>query len=285
MSNKSKFISSSATIIMVTSVVLGANADKALANPFSNLWQKLKTAGSSLTLSNPFKTSSSNSSRLNKPSSNGNLSNSSKTSNSLCSKLKSFFTGSSKKSYKVTTTGTSNLAFEDDVKTNTITHTLKGDNDKPASKSKEKRIRLATTYDNDTESLTSNINSSSGNSNNISNIKQPESKNKPKTSNPSVSFDQLSISSEDSSSSSETKTKSKKNSNLILDLQSELEARKILMNDELNHKSLLEKSINESNDVTVKQTLYSYLGTSNKKISKLESEIKNLEKLIKEIEN
>lgn len=37
MLNKSKFISTSATILILTSTVLGANGSKALANPFSTL--------------------------------------------------------------------------------------------------------------------------------------------------------------------------------------------------------------------------------------------------------
>lgn len=156
MLNKSKFISTSATILILTSTVLGANGSKALANPFSTLWQRLKTAGSSLTLVNPFKTSNSNSNKLNKPSSNATLSNNSKTSKSLCSKLKSFFNKkSSKNSYNITT--------EDDANANTTVHTLKGDDNKPASKSKQKRERLAAAYDNDTENLTSGEGSSSNN--------------------------------------------------------------------------------------------------------------------------
>lgn len=278
MLNKSKFISTSATILIVTSAVLGANGSKALANPFSNLWQRLKTAGSSLTLVNPFKTSNSNSNKLNKPSSNATLSNNSKTSKSLCSKLKSFFNKkSSKNSYNITT--------EDDANANTIVHTLKGDDNKPASKSKQKRERLAAAYDNDTENLTSGEGSSSNDSNNINSIKQPESKNKPKSNNPNVSFDELIIYSEDSSSSSKIKAKSNKNSDLVSDLLSELEVRTILMNDELDNKSILEKSINESNDVTVKQALYAHLSVSNKKISDLEGEIKNIQQLIKSLQN
>lgn len=276
MLNKSKFISTSATILIVTSAVLGANGSKALANPFSNLWQRLKTAGSSLTLVNPFKTSNSNSNKLNKPSSNATLSNNSKTSKSLCSKLKSFFNKkSSKNSYNITT--------EDDANANTIVHTLKGDDNKPASKSKQKRERLAAAYDNDTENLTSGE-GSSDNSNNISSIKQPESKNKPKSNNPNVSFEELTISLADSSSKSETNANSKKNSDLISDLKSELEVRNILMNDELNNKSILEKSINESTNVNVKKGLYSHLSVSNKKISDLESEIKTIEQLIQSLQ-
>ena len=279
MSNKSKFISTSATILIITSTVLGSNNSKALANPFSNLWQRLKTAGSSLTLVNPFKTSSSGSNKLNKPNSKATLSNNSKTSNSLYSRLKSFFTQkSSKKSYNITT--------ENDKNANTTVHTLKGDDNKPTSKSKQKRERLAAAYDNDTESLTSGEDSSSNDSNNISSIKQPESKNKPKSNNPSVSFEELTISStDDSSSNSKTNANSNKNSDLVLDLLSELEVRNILMDEELNHKSLLEKSINDSTDVNVKQGLYSHLGTSNKKISDLEGEIKTIKQLIQSLQN
>lgn len=278
MSNKSKFISTSATILIITSTVLGSNDSKALANPFSNLWQRLKTAGSSLTLVNPFKTSSSGSNKLNKPNSKATLSNNSKTSSSLYSRLKSLFTKNSKKSYNITT--------EDDTNANTTVHTLKGDDNKPTSKSKQKRERLAAAYDNDTESLTSGEDSSSNDSNNISSIKQPEFKNKPKSNNPSVSFEELTISStDDSSSNSKTNANSNKNSDLVLDLLSELEVRNILMDEELNHKSLLEKSINDSTDVNVKQGLYSHLGTSNKKISDLEGEIKTIEQLIKSLQN
>lgn len=278
MSNKSKFISTSATILIITSTVLGSNNSKALANPFSNLWQRLKTAGSSLTLVNPFKTSSSGSNKLNKPNSKATLSNNSKPSNSLYSRLKSLFTKNSKKSYNITT--------ENDKNANTTVHTLKGDDNKPTSKSKQKRERLAAAYDNDTESLTSGEGSSSNDSNNISSIKQPESKNKPKLNNPSVSFEELTISSiDDSSSNSETNANSNKNSDLVLDLLSELEVRNILMDEELNHKSLLEKSINDSTDVNVKQGLYSHLGTSNKKISDLEGEIKTIKQLIQSLQN
>lgn len=278
MSNKSKFISTSATILIITSTVLGSNDSKALANPFSNLWQRLKTAGSSLTLVNPFKTSSSGSNKLNKPNSKATLSNNSKTSSSLYSRLKSLFTKNSKKSYNITT--------KNDTNANTTVHTLKGDDNKPTSKSKQKRERLAAAYDNDTESLTSGEGSSSNDSNNISSIKQPESKNKPKSNNPSVSFEELTISSiDDSSSNSKTNANSNKNSDLILDLKSELEVRNILMNEELNNKSLLEKSINDSTDVDVKQGLYSHLGVSNKKILDLEGEIKTIEQLIKSLQN
>lgn len=278
MSNKSKFISTSTTILIVTSAVLGANGSKALANPFSNLWQRLKTASISLTLVNPFKTSNSNSNKLNKPSSNATLSNNSKTSKSLCSKLKSFFNKkSSKNSYNITT--------EDDANANTTVHTLKGDDNKPASKSKQKRERLAAAYDNDTKNLTSGEGSSSNDSNNINSIKQPESKNKPKSNNPSVSFEELTISLADSSSKSETNANSKKNSDLISDLKSELEVRTILIDDELNNKSLLEKDINKSTDVNVKKGLYSHLSVSNKKISDLEGEIKNIQQLIKSLQN
>lgn len=278
MSNKSKFISTSATILIITSTVLGSNDSKALANPFSTLWQRLKTAGSSLTLVNPFKTSSSGSNKLNKPNSKATLSNNSKTSSSLYSRLKSLFTKNSKKSYNITT--------EDDTNANTTVHTLKGDDNKPTSKSKQKRERLAAAYDNDTESLTSGEDSSSNDSNNISSIKQPEFKNKPKSNNPSVSFEELTIfSTDDSSSNSKTNANSNKNSDLVLDLLSELEVRNILMDEELNNKSLLEKSINDSTDVNVKQGLYSHLGTSNKKISDLEGEIKTIKRLIQSLQN
>ena len=278
MSNKSKFISTSATILIITSTVLGSNDSKALANPFSSLWQRLKTAGNSLTLVNPFKTSSSGSNKLNKPNSKATLSNNSKTSSNLYLRLKSLFTKNSKKSYNITT--------EDDTNANTTVHTLKGDDNKPTSKSKQKRERLAAAYDNDTESLTSGEDSSSNDSNNISSIKQPESKNKPKSNNPSVSFEELTISStDDSSSNSKTNANSKKNSDLVLDLLSELEVRNILIDEELNHKSLLEKSINDSTDVNVKQGLYSHLGVSNEKISNLEGEIKTIEQLIKSLQN
>lgn len=278
MSNKSKFKSTSATILIITSTVLGSNDSKALANPFSNLWQRLKTAGSSLTLVNPFKTSSSGSNKLNKPNSKATLSNNSKTSNSLYSRLKSLFTKNSKQSYNITT--------ENDKNANTTVHTLKGDDNKPTSKSKQKRDRLAAAYDNDTESLTPGEYSSSNDSNNISSIKQPEFKNKPKSNNPSVSFEELTISSiDDSSSNSKTNANSNKNSDLVLDLLSELEVRNILMDEELNHKSLLEKSINDSTDVNVKQGLYSHLGILNTKISDLEGEIKTIERLIQSLQN
>lgn len=70
--------------------------------------------------------------------------------------MKSFFNKkSSKNSYNITT--------EDDANANTTVHTLKGDDNKPASKSKQKRERLAAAYDNDTENLTSGEGSSSNN--------------------------------------------------------------------------------------------------------------------------
>lgn len=103
-----------------------------------------------------------------------------------------------------------------------------------------------------------------------------------------MSFDKLSISSEDSSSSSETKINSNKNpinSDLISELKSELEVRLILMDEELNNKSILEKDINRSNDVNIKQSLYLHLGVSNEKISTLENEIKTIEQLIKSLQN
>lgn len=268
--SKSKFISTSAAIIMITSVVLGANGNKALANTLSSLWQKFKAAGNSLTLSNPFKTSNSN--KLSKPSSNGKLSDNSKASSNLYSKFKNFFTKtSSKNSYNITT--------EDDTNANTTVHTLKGDDNKSTSKSKQKRLRLAAAYDNDTENLTSGEGSSSNDSNNISIIKQPRSNN------PNVSFADLTISLADSSSNSKINTKSKKNSDLVSDLKSELQVRTILMDEELNNKFLLEKDINKSDDITVKQALYSHLGVSNKKISDLESEIKTIERLIQSLQN
>lgn len=276
MSDKLKLISTSAAIVILTSTLTIMDTNKTSANPFSNLWQRLKTAGNSLTLVNPFKTSNSNSNKLNKPNSKATLSNNSKPSSSLYSKLKSFFTKGSDKSYNITT--------EDDANANTTVHTLKGDDNKPASKSKQKRERLAAAYDNDTENLTSGE-GSSDNSNNISSIKQPESKNKPKSNNPNVSFEELTISLADSSSKSETNANSNKNSDLISDLKSELEVRIILMDDELNNKSLLEKDINKSTDVNVKKGLYSHLSVSNQKISDLEGEIKNIQQLIKSLQN
>lgn len=277
MSDKLKLISTSAAIVILTSTLTIIDTNKTSANPFSNLWRKFKTAGNSLTISNPFKTSNSNSNKLNKPNSKATLSNNSKPSSSLYSKLKSFFTKGSDKSYNITT--------EDDANANTTVHTLKGDDNKPASKSKQKRVRLAAAYDNDTESLTSNIISSDDSNNTSGSNKQIKTKNKPKTSNPSVSFDKLSISSEDSSSKSETNANSNKNSDLISDLKSELEVRIILMDDELNNKSLLEKDINKSTDVNVKKGLYSHLSVSNQKISNLEGEIKNIQQLIKSLQN
>ena len=280
MSDKLKLISTSAAIVILTSTLTIIDTNKTSANPFSNLWKKLKVTSNSLTISNPFKPSNSGSNELNKPNSKAKLSNNSKPSSSLYSRLKSFFTKGSDKSYNITT--------EDNTKANTITHTLKGDDNKPASKSKQKRVRLAAAYDNDTESLTSNIISSDDSNNTSGSNKQIKTKNKPKTSNPSVSFDKLSISSEDSSSSSETKINSNKNpinSDLISELKSELEVRLILMDEELNNKSHLEKDINESNDVNIKQSLYLHLGVSNEKISNLESEIKTIEQLIKSLQN
>ena len=276
MSDKLKLISTSAAIVILTSTLTIMDTNKTSANPFSNLWQRLKTAGNSLTPVNPFKTSNSNSNKLNKPNSKATLSNNSKPSSSLYSKLKSFFTKGSDKSYNITT--------EDDANANTTVHTLKGDDNKPASKSKQKRERLAAAYDNDTENLTSGE-GSSDNSNNISSIKQPESKNKPKSNNPNVSFEELTISLADSSSKSETNANSNKNSDLISDLKSELEVRIILMDDELNNKSLLEKDINKSTDVNVKKGLYSHLSVSNQKISDLEGEIKNIQQLIQSLQN
>lgn len=280
MSDKLKLISTSAAIVILTSTLTIIDTNKTSANPFSNLWRKFKTAGNSLTISNPFKPSNSGSNELNKPNSKAKLSNNSKPSSSLYSKLKSFFTKGSDKSYNITT--------EDDANANTTVHTLKGDDNKPASKSKQKRERLAAAYDNDTESLTSNIISSDDSNNTSDSNKQIKTKNKPKTSNPSVSFDKLSISSEDSSSSSETKINSNKNpinSDLISELKSELEVRLILMDEELNNKSILEKDINRSNDVNIKQSLYLHLGVSNEKISTLENEIKNIQQLIKSLQN
>lgn len=280
MSDKLKLISTSAAIVILTSTLTIIDTNKTSANPFSNLWRKFKTAGNSLTISNPFKPSNSGSNELNKPNSKAILSNNSKPSSSLYSRLKSFFTKGSDKSYNITT--------EDNTKANTITHTLKGDDNKPASKSKQKRVRLAAAYDNDTESLTSNIISSDDSNNTSDSNKQIKTKNKPKTSNPSVSFDKLSISSEDSSSSSETKINSNKNpinSDLISDLLSEIEVKNILIDEELNNKSILEKDINRSNDVNIKQSLYLHLGVSNEKISNLENEIKTIEQLIKSLQN
>lgn len=277
MSDKLKLISTSAAIVILTSTLTIIDTNKTSANPFSNLWKKLKVTSNSLTISNPFKPSNSGSNKLNKPNSKAKLSNNSKPSSSLYSRLKSFFTKGSDKSYNITT--------EDNTKANTITHTLKGDDNKPASKSKQKRVRLAAAYDNDTESLTSNIISSDDSNNTSGSNKQIKTKNKPKTSNPSVSFDKLSISSEDSSSSSETNAKSKKNSDLISELKSELEVRLILMDEELNNKSILEKDINRSNDVNIKQSLYLHLGVSNEKISTLENEIKNIQQLIQSLQN
>lgn len=280
MSDKLKLISTSAAIVILTSTLTIMDTNKTSANPFSNLWRKFKTAGNSLTISNPFKPSNSGSNELNKPNSKAKLSNNSKPSSSLYSKLKSFFTKGSDKSYNITT--------EDDANANTTVHTLKGDDNKPASKSKQKRERLAAAYDNDTESLTSNIISSDDSNNTSDSNKQIKTKNKPKTSNPSVSFDKLSISSEDSSSSSETKINSNKNpinSDLISELKSELEVRLILMDEELNNKSILEKDINRSNDVNIKQSLYLHLGVSNEKISTLENEIKNIQQLIQSLQN
>ena len=277
MSDKLKLISTSAAIVILTSTLTIIDTNKTSANPFSNLWKKLKVTSNSLTISNPFKPSNSGSNELNKPNSKAKLSNNSKPSSSLYSRLKSFFTKGSHKSYNITT--------EDNTKANTITHTLKGDDNKPASKSKQKRVRLAAAYDNDTESLTSNIISSDDSNNTSGSNKQIKTKNKPKTSNPSVSFDKLSISSEDSSSKSETNANSNKNSDLISDLKSELEVRIILMDDELNNKSLLEKDINKSTDVNVKKGLYSHLSVSNQKISDLEGEIKNIQQLIKSLQN
>ena len=276
MSDKLKLISTSAAIVILTSTLTIIDTNKTSANPFSNLWKKFKTAGNSLTISNPFKPSNSGSNELNKPNSKATLSNNSKPSSSLYSKLKSFFTKGSDKSYNITT--------EDDANANTTVHTLKGDDNKPASKSKQKRERLAAAYDNDTENLTSGE-GSSDNSNNISSIKQPESKNKPKSNNPNVSFEELTISLADSSSKSETNANSNKNSDLISDLKSELEVRIILMDDELNNKSLLEKDINKSTDVNVKKGLYSHLSVSTQKISDLEGEIKNIQQLIKSLQN
>lgn len=277
MSDKLKLIYTSAAIVILTSTLTIMDTNKTSANPFSNLWKKLKVTSNSLTISNPFKPSNSGSNELNKPNSKAKLSNNSKPSSSLYSRLKSFFTKGSHKSYNITT--------EDNTKANTITHTLKGDDNKPASKSKQKRVRLAAAYDNDTESLTSNIISSDDSNNTSGSNKQIKTKNKPKTSNPSVSFDKLSISSEDSSSKSETNANSNKNSDLISDLKSELEVRIILMDDELNNKSLLEKDINKSTDVNVKKGLYSHLSVSNQKISDLEGEIKNIQQLIKSLQN
>ena len=280
MSDKLKLISTSAAIVILTSTLTIIDTNKTSANPFSNLWRKFKTAGNSLTISNPFKPSNSGSNELNKPNSKAILSNNSKPSSSLYSRLKSFFTKGSDKSYNITT--------EDNTKANTITHTLKGDDNKPASKSKQKRVRLAAAYDNDTESLTSNIISSDDSNNTSDSNKQIKTKNKPKTSNPSVSFDKLSISSEDSSSSSETKINSNKNpinSDLISDLLSEIEVKNILIDEELNNKSILEKDIDRSNDVNIKQSLYLHLGVSNEKISNLENEIKTIEQLIKSLQN
>ena len=280
MSDKLKLISTSAAIMILTSTLTIIDTNKTSANPFSNLWKKLKVTSNSLTISNPFKPSNSGSNELNKPNSKATLSNNSKPSSSLYSRLKSFFTKGSDKSYNITT--------EDNTKANTITHTLKGDDNKPASKSKQKRVRLAAAYDNDTESLTSNIISSDDSNNTSGSNKQIKTKNKPKTSNPSVSFDKLSISSEDSSSSSETKINSNKNSinsDLISDLLSEIEVKNILIDEELNNKSILEKDINRSNDVNIKQSLYLHLGVSNEKISILENEIKTIEQLIKSLQN
>ena len=280
MSDKLKLISTSAAIVILTSTLTIIDTNKTSANPFSNLWRKFKTAGNSLTISNPFKPSNSGSNELNKPNSKAILSNNSKPSSSLYSRLKSFFTKGSDKSYNITT--------EDNTKANTITHTLKGDDNKPASKSKQKRVRLAAAYDNDTESLTSNIISSDDSNNTSGSNKQIKTKNKPKTSNPSVSFDKLSISSEDSSSSSETKINSNKNSinsDLISDLLSEIEVKNILIDEELNNKSILEKDINRSNDTNIKKALYLHLGVSNEKISTLENEIKTIEQLIKSLQN
>ena len=280
MSDKLKLISTSAAIVILTSTLTIMDTNKTSANPFSNLWKKLKVTSNSLTISNPFKPSNSGSNELNKPNSKAKLSNNSKPSSSLYSRLKSFFTKGSDKSYNITT--------EDNTKANTITHTLKGDDNKPASKSKQKRERLAAAYDNDTESLTSNIISSDDSNNTSDSNKQIKTKNKPKTSNPSVSFDKLSISSEDSSSSSETKINSNKNpinSDLISELKSELEVRLILMDEELNNKSILEKDINRSNDTNIKQSLYLHLGVSIEKISNLENEIKNIQQLIQSLQN
>ena len=280
MSDKLKLISTSAAIVILTSTLTIIDTNKTSANPFSNLWKKLKVTSNSLTISNPFKPSNSGSNELNKPNSEATLSNNSKPSSSLYSRLKSFFTKGSDKSYNITT--------EDNTKANTITHTLKGDDNKPASKSKQKRVRLAAAYDNDTESLTSNIISSDDSNNTSGSNKQIKTKNKPKTSNPSVSFDKLSISSEDSSSSSETKINSNKNpinSDLISELKSELEVRLILMDEELNNKSIPEKDINRSNDVNIKKALYLHLGVSNEKISNLGNEIKNIQQLIQSLQN
>ncbi len=280
MSDKLKLISTSAAIVILTSTLTIIDTNKTSANPFSNLWKKLKVTSNSLTISNPFKPSNSGSNKLNKPNSKATLSNNSKPSSSLYSKLKSFFTKGSDKSYNITT--------EDDANANTTVHTLKGDDNKPASKSKQKGERLAAAYDNDTESLTSNIISSDDSNNTSDSNKQIKTKNKPKTSNPSVSFDKLSISSEDSSSSSETKINSNKNSinsDLISDLLSEIEVKNILIDEELNNKSILEKDINRSNDVNIKQSLYLHLGVSIEKISNLENEIKNIQQLIKSLQN
>lgn len=280
MSDKLKLISTSAAIMILTSTLTIIDTNKTSANPFSNLWKKLKVTSNSLTISNPFKPSNSGSNELNKPNSKAKLSNNSKPSSSLYSRLKSFFTKGSHKSYNITT--------EDNTKANTITHTLKGDDNKPASKSKQRRVRLAAAYDNDTESLTSNIISSDDSNNTSGSNKQIKTKNKPKTSNPSVSFDKLSISSEDSSSKSETNANSNKNpinSDLISDLLSEIEVKNILIDEELNNKSILEKDINRSNDVNIKQSLYLHLGVSNKKIIDLENEIKNIQQLIQSLQN
>lgn len=257
MLNKFKLISTSSTVTVLTSIIIVIDTTKTSANPFSALFRNIRSASNKLTIINPFK--SSTSFTLKKPSSNGKLSyiasdKHNKSPINLWTKTKKFFTTNNSKSFKVNTSGNLNLAFENDEKPITTTHILKGNQEK-VSKSKEKRTHLMSKYD-DMILSTENIKTS---------IKD---KNLNQETNVSVK--------EESQNSSSAK---------VLNINSKLKSMLTILDDKLDYKTVIEDSINKTNNSNVKSALYKHLDNTESEIMDLQIKVHNIQTLLQIIQN
>lgn len=249
MPGKLKLISTSVVITIITSIMI--ITDKASTNPFFTLLKIIRNKTSKLTFNNPFKKEASI--NLNRPSSNGRLS-SNTPSNNLWARLKGFFTHNNSKSFKISTSGTINPAFQNDEKSSTTTHILKGNQEK-VSKSKEKRTYLMSKYDEITLS-TKNIQTSIND------------KNLNQETNVSIT--------EESQTSSSAK---------ILNINSKLKSMLTILDDKLDYKSVIEDSINKTNNPNVKVALYKHLDNTESEIMALQIKVHNTQTLLEIIQN
>lgn len=252
MLNKFKLITTSSTIAIVTSTIVIIDITRTSANPFSTLLKNIKFTGSKLTIINPFK--STTSFTLNKPSSEGKLSYSYGNENTqlsinLWTRIKKFFTKNNSKSFKINISGNLNLAFENDEKLTTTTHILKGNQEK-ISKSKERRLYLMSKH-NDVILSTENIKTSINNKN----LNQEAN---------------ISIAKE-----SKTSPNAK-----VLDINSKLKSMLTTLDDKLDYKTVIEDSINKTNNPNVKTALYKHLDNTESEIMNLQIKIEKLQTLI-----